>query len=65
MLGQAKSPDGVKVIAGKTGTTNKAGNCLILLSTNSKNEEFVSVILNANSSSQLYSEMTHLLSYIK
>lgn len=65
LLGQAKAPNGVKVVAGKTGTTNKAGSCLILLSTNSKNEEFISVILNARTSSQLYSEMTRLLSYIK
>lgn len=56
-------PEGVEVIGGKTGTTSKAGNCLILLTKDSSEKEYISVILKAASSDQLYSQMTHLLTY--
>lgn len=65
ILGTAKAPDGVTVLAGKTGTTNKAGSCLILVSKDTQNKEYISVVLNSPSSSQLYTDMTNLLSYIK
>lgn len=50
------------VIGGKTGTTSKAGNCLILLSKDKLSKEYISVILKASGSEDLYAEMTHLLS---
>jgi D-alanyl-D-alanine carboxypeptidase len=50
------------VIGGKTGTTSKAGNCLILLSKDKSSKEYISVILKASGSEDLYTEMTHLLS---
>ena len=52
-------------IGGKTGTTNKAGSCLILVSKDEQNKEYISVVLNSPSSAQLYNDMTKLLSYIK
>ena len=64
LLGTAKAPTGVNVLAGKTGTTNKAGSCLVLLSKDAKNNEYISVVLNATSSVQLYSDMTNLLKHI-
>ena len=39
-------PEGVTVMAGKTGTTTKAQSCLVLLSENTEGEEFISIILS-------------------
>lgn len=55
--------EGIQVMGGKTGTTSKAGNCLILVSKNNKNDEFISIILKAQGTDQLYTQMTKLLSY--
>jgi D-alanyl-D-alanine carboxypeptidase len=63
--GEEKSPEGIVVVGGKTGTTSKAGNCLILLSKDKAQKEYVSVILKAAGSEQLYSQMSHLLSFAK
>lgn len=52
----------LEVIGGKTGTTSKAGNCLMLLSKDEKEKEYISVILKASGSEDLYTEMSHLLS---
>ena len=65
LLGEAELPDQLQVIGGKTGTTNKAGNCLIILSKDSKEKEYVSVILKAEGSTELYSQMSYLLSLIQ
>lgn len=50
------------VVGGKTGTTRKAGNCLILLSKSKQEKEYISVILKSDSSEKLYSQMSYLLS---
>ena len=60
--GNEEAPEGVTVLGCKTGTTYKAGNCLILLSQNTEEKSFISIILKAESSDSLYSQMTHLLS---
>lgn len=59
--GKAEAVDGLQVIGGKTGTTSKAGNCLILLSKDLVENEYISVILKAPDSNTLYSQMSHLL----
>lgn len=63
LTGKISSPEGIEVIGGKTGTTSKAGNCIIMLSRGSSDSEYISVILKAAGSDQLYSQMSHLLSY--
>jgi D-alanyl-D-alanine carboxypeptidase len=63
--GTAEAPAGIVVVGGKTGTTSKAGNCLVLLSKDASDIEYISVILNASGSNQLYSQMSHLLSLAK
>lgn len=63
LRGELSAPEGIEIIGGKTGTTSKAGNCLILLSKDSSDKEYISVILKASGSDQLYSQMSHLLSY--
>lgn len=59
--GRADSPEGVKVIGGKTGTTNAAGSCLALLSQNSSGVWYCSVILKADGTELLFEEMSDLL----
>ncbi len=54
-------PDGITVIGGKTGTTRAAGHCLILLVRNNSGNPYISVILNAPTTDDLYAKMTELL----
>jgi D-alanyl-D-alanine carboxypeptidase (penicillin-binding protein 5/6) len=60
--GSATAPDGITVIGGKTGTTNAAGYCLVLYSTNSKGEDIISIVFKADGRSDLYSLMNQILS---
>lgn len=57
-------PEGVTVLAGKTGTTTKALSCLVLLSENQAGEEFISIILKSQDRGVLYEEMNDLLEEI-
>ena len=57
-------PEGVTVLAGKTGTTSKALSCQVLLSENEEGEEFVSIILKSQDRGVLYEEMNDLLEEI-
>ena len=50
------------IVGGLSGTTKKSGYCQVLLSENDKNEEFISIILNASDTQKLDSEILHLLS---
>ncbi|MDF2906638.1 MAG: hypothetical protein K0R34_1959 [Herbinix sp.] len=56
-------PEGVQILGGKTGTTNKAGNCLVLLSKDAEEKEYISVIMKAPDRNTLYSQMSYLLSF--
>ena len=58
------APEGVTVLAGKTGTTSKALSCLVLLSENEGGEEFISIILKSRDRGVLYDEMNDLLEEI-
>jgi len=60
----ANIPDQITVIGGKTGTTAAAGHCLILYSRDVNGSPYISVIMNADSSENLYTYMNELLSYI-
>jgi len=64
LRGHYQSPDNVKVIGGKTGTTNAAGHCLMLLSKDTNGSPYVSVILCSEARDILYTEMTDLLDEI-
>lgn len=65
LKGTEDAPEGITVLGGKTGTTNKAGNCLILYSKDKDNKDYISLILKADSSDSLFSQMTDLLKMIK
>ena len=62
--GQAEAPSGVTVLGGKTGTTNAAGHCLVLVSRDTSGNPYVSVIMRAESREDLYSQMSELLNEI-
>ena len=61
LLGSVKAPDGVTVIGGKTGTTSMAGSNLILYTKNNNGKSYISVVMHASDSFNLYSQMSHLL----
>lgn len=59
-----QAPDHVTVVGGKTGTTNAAGHCLMLLTRDVNGAPYISVILRSQSSDVLYPEMIDLLNEI-
>lgn len=65
LKGTEAVPEGVTVVGGKTGTTSKAGNCLILASKDSNKKTYISLILKADNSNSLYKQMTLLLDKIQ
>ena len=62
--GTYTSPERITVIGGKTGTTTAAGSCLALVTRDSKNNPYISVILHASDRGKLYEEMIELLEEI-
>ena len=64
LTGEATAPKDVTILGGKTGTTDKAGNCLALLSQNAYGKPFISIVMGAPSKDVLYQEMTSLLQNI-
>ena len=64
LRGEFDSPNKVTVIGGKTGTTNAAGNCIILLSKDTAGNPYISVILRAKERKIMYEQMIDLLEEI-
>ena len=64
LKGDRKAPENVTVIGGKTGTTNAAGYCLILLSRDESGSPYISIVMRAGSTDELYNKMTDLLKEI-
>lgn len=64
LRGDYTAPDNITVIGGKTGTTNAAGHCLILLVRNSSGNPYISIIMNSAATEDLYAKMTDLLGAI-
>ena len=64
LRGEYSSPDKITVIGGKTGTTNAAGNCLIILSKDTAGNPYISVILRSKERQILYEQMIDLLEEI-
>ncbi len=62
--GTAQAPSGITVLGGKTGTTNAAGHCLVLISRDSSSNPYISIIMRADSRDSLYEQMTDLLGEI-
>lgn len=64
LKGDFKPPANVTVVGGKTGTTNAAGHCLLLLSRDISGSPYISVILRSETNDILYPEMIDLLDEI-
>ncbi len=64
LRGDREMPTGVTVIGGKTGTTQAAGHCLILLARNTRGNPYIAVILRDSDVGTLYDDMTALLNEI-
>ena len=64
LRGNYNSPNKVTVIGGKTGTTNAAGNCLIILSKDTSGNPYISVILRSKERQLMYEQMIDLLEEI-
>ena len=64
LRGNYQPPANVTVIGGKTGTTNEAGHCLMLLVRDENGAPYISVILGAQSRDTNYNEMIDLLDEI-
>ncbi len=62
--GNKKAPEKVSVVGGKTGTTNAAGHCLMILSKDTSGKPYISIVLRSESRDLLYTEMTDLLEKI-
>lgn len=58
--GTYELPDNVTIVGGKTGTTEDAGYCLILLVKDTYSNPYIAVILGANSKDNLYYQMSDL-----
>lgn len=65
LRGTYEAPANVTVVGGKTGTTNAAGHCLVLLSRSSNGTPYISIILKDESREGLYQDMGDLLGIIK
>lgn len=61
MNGHVKIPEGVTVVGGKTGTTDEARSCLVLLTMDKNEVPYLSIILGAPSRASLYNNMTSLI----
>lgn len=64
MTGERDTPEGLKVLGGKTGTTQAAGYCLIMDTRNESGKEYISVVLKADSRPHLYDNMENIISKI-
>ncbi len=65
MTGERETPEDLKVLGGKTGTTKKAGYCLTMDTERiSTQKEYISVVMKDDSKDELYSDMTKLLKRI-
>lgn len=64
LRGNTEAPENITVIGGKTGTTNAAGHCLLLLSKDVSDNRYISVILRSEAREVLYSQMSEMLSLI-
>lgn len=61
LLKTMETPEGVTVYGGKTGSTGEAGDCLILLSKDKDNTEYISAVFKASSKNELYKQLAYLL----
>ena len=62
LLGTEDIPEDFTVVGGKTGTTFKAGYCLVLFSKNPNGDDIISIVFKADGKHNLYLLTTQILS---
>lgn len=62
--GEADKPENVTIVGGKTGTTDEAGYCLILMEKDSDENPYISIVMGASEKPVLYTDMTSLIEAI-
>ena len=62
--GLVDSPENMTIVGGKTGTTDEAGSCLILLVKDEFDHSYITIIMGASSKSILYNDMTTMIEAI-
>jgi len=62
--GITELPQKATVIGGKTGTTDEAGSCLILLNEDENNNPYISIVMGADTKDILYRDMTAIIEAI-
>ncbi len=64
LQGVVNAPSSITVIGGKTGTTNAAGHCLVMLSRDTSGNPYISIVMRAGTKDKLYEVMNSLLTEI-
>lgn len=64
LTGEVDPPKNVTVLGGKTGTTDKAGNCLAIEAQNAYGEPYFSIVVGAKSKDILYEDQCSMLAQI-
>lgn len=64
LQGVVNAPASITVIGGKTGTTNAAGHCLVMLSRDTSGNPYISIVMRAGTKDSLYEVMNSLLTEI-
>ncbi len=59
--GLYQAPGDITVVGGKTGTTDEAGHCLMLLARDTQSNPYIAIILGSSSTDDLYNEMANML----
>lgn len=62
---KAEMPKSAEIVGGKTGTTQKAGSCLVLLDKSPDGNPYVSIVMGAQAKDILYKNMTTLINLIQ
>ncbi len=65
LRGDYKAPENITVIGGKTGTTNAARSCLMLLAKDAQGASYIAIILKAETRDLVYESMIDLLEEIQ
>lgn len=63
--GMAEVPSGVTIVGGKTGTTDAAGDCLMLYCKDKDQVPYLAIIMGAESRTSLYDNMSSLISTLQ
>jgi D-alanyl-D-alanine carboxypeptidase (penicillin-binding protein 5/6) len=64
LTGRVKTPSGLTVLGGKTGTTIAAGACLVMDTEDADGKNYISVVMKAQNRQNLYDNMTNIISKI-